>query len=73
MRRYVGAEIVEAPPEVLDEGMAGDDDLGGVISLQPAHGAQSCFEAAVVGLEGVVRVGLGAMEGRWDQLIDEAG
>jgi hypothetical protein len=28
-RRHVGPEIVEAPAEVLDEGVAGDDDLGG--------------------------------------------
>ena len=29
--RYVGPEIVEAPAEVLDEGMASDDDPGGAV------------------------------------------
>jgi len=36
-RRYVSPEIVEALAEVLDEGMAGNDDPGGTISLQPAR------------------------------------
>ncbi len=34
---YVGPEIVETPAKVLDEGMSGDDDPGGAITLQPAH------------------------------------
>jgi hypothetical protein len=32
-RRHVGPEIVEAPAEVLDEGVAGDDDPGGAVAL----------------------------------------
>jgi hypothetical protein len=33
-RRHVGPEVVEAPAEVLDEGVPGDDDPSGSISLQ---------------------------------------
>ncbi len=32
-RTNIGPEIVEAPAEVLDEGMAGDDDPRGTVSL----------------------------------------
>jgi hypothetical protein len=32
-RRYVDSEIVEASAEVLDEGMARDDDPGGTVAL----------------------------------------
>jgi hypothetical protein len=32
-RRHVGPEIVEAPAEVLDEGVAGDDDPGRAVAL----------------------------------------
>ena len=34
---YVGPEIVEAPAKVLDEGVTGDDNCGGAVSLQSAH------------------------------------
>jgi hypothetical protein len=36
-RRSVGAEIVESPAELLNEGMACDDDPGGSITFQPSH------------------------------------
>jgi hypothetical protein len=36
-RRYVGPEVVEAPADVLDKGVAGDDNPGGAISLQSSH------------------------------------
>src|SRR6266511_2043100 len=70
--RYVGPEIVEAPAEVLDEGVAGDDDRCGVVSLQPAHGSKSSLEASVVSLQRVVRVGLRVVEGPGQQLIEDA-
>src|SRR6266508_1578220 len=71
--RYVGAQTVEAPAEVLHQGMPGDDDPGGAISLQPAHRAESRFQASVVGLETVVRVDRGAVEGRRQHVIEDAG
>jgi hypothetical protein len=40
---HVGPEVVEAPAEVLDEGVPGNDDPGGSISLQSSHGSKSGF------------------------------
>src|SRR6266508_1761181 len=71
-RKHVGPEVVEAPAEVLDEGMAGDDDPGGTVSLQPAHRSKSSLQASVVGLERVVGMDLRVMEGRREQLVEDA-
>ena len=71
--RRVGPEVVEAPAEVLDKGMSGHDDPGGSIALQPSHRSKSGLEASVVGLERVVRIDLGAMEGRREQLVEDPG
>jgi hypothetical protein len=62
-RRNVDSEIVEASSEVLDEGMARDDDPGGTVSLQSSQGSKPGLQASVVGLDGVVGVDLGVMEG----------
>ena len=70
--RYIGTKIVEAPAEVLDEGMAGDDDPRGTVSLQPSHGAKSSLQAPVVGLQRVVRMDL-RVEGRREHLIQHTG
>ena|SRR5438309_10047719 len=70
-RRYVGPEIVEAPAEVLDESVPGDDDLCGAVSLQSAHRAQPGFQTAVVGLDRVVRMDLRAVQRRWDDLVQD--
>ena len=64
--RYVSAEIVEAPAEVLDKRVAGDDDPGGTVCLQPAHRTEPSLEPSVVGLEGVVGMDLGVIcTSRW--------
>jgi hypothetical protein len=47
-RRNVDSEIVEASAEVLDEGMASDDDPGGTVSLQSWYGVGAAAEPAVV-------------------------
>jgi hypothetical protein len=47
----IGPEIVEAPAEVLNEGVSSDDHLGGAVPFQPAHRAEPCFHATVIGLE----------------------
>jgi hypothetical protein len=72
-RRNVDSEIVEASAEILDEGMAGDDDPGGTVSLQSSHGSKPGLQASVVGLDGVVGVGFGVVEGRGEQVIGDAG
>jgi len=68
----IGPEIVEAPAEVLNEGVRGDDDPGGTVSLQPAHRSKSGLQASVVGLKRVVGMDLRVMEGRRQQLIERA-
>jgi hypothetical protein len=62
-RRHVGPEIVEAPAEVLDEGVRGDDDPGSAVALQPSHRSKSGLQASVVSLDAVVRIHLRVMEG----------
>jgi hypothetical protein len=72
-RRSVGAEIVEPPAEVLNEGMACDDDPGGSVTFQPSHRSKPGLEASMVGLDGVVRVDLCVMEGGRHQLVEDSG
>jgi Carboxymuconolactone decarboxylase family len=64
---------VEAPAEVLDEGMGSGDHPGGSVPLQPSHGSKPGLEAPVVGLQRVVRVDLRVMEGRRQDLVEDAG
>ncbi len=70
---HFGPEVVEAPAEVLDQGVRSDDDPGGAVPLQPAHRSEACLETSVVGLDGVVGVNLRVMEGRRQQLVEDAG
>jgi hypothetical protein len=59
-----------ATPQVLDEAMAGEHDRGAAILLEPAHRTQPRRETAVVGLEVVVGVAVGAVPGRREQLAE---
>jgi hypothetical protein len=72
-RRNVGPDIVEAPAEVLDEGVAGDDNAGGAVRLKPSHRSKASLEAPMVGLQEVVRVGLCVVEGSRQQLVEDPG
>jgi len=47
--------------------------LADSISLQSSHGSKSGFEASVVGLNGVVGMDLCVMQGRRQQLVQDAG
>src|SRR6266542_3927844 len=71
--RYVGPEIVEAPAEVLNEGVRGNDDPCGSVSLQSSHRTESCLESPVICLEQVVSMDLRVVEGGRHQLIEHAG
>ena len=53
--------------------MADHDHPRGTVSLESSHRSKPGFEASVVGLQGVVRVDLGVMEGRREQLIEDPG
>jgi hypothetical protein len=71
-RSDVGPELVEAPAEVLDEGVPADDHPGSSVTLPPSHRSKARLETPVVSLERIVRMGLRAVEGRREQLIEDA-
>jgi hypothetical protein len=48
-------------PKVLDERLPRDDHLGASVLLEPTHRSQSCLQPAVIGLNSVVGVLLGAV------------
>ena len=71
-RSDIGPEVVETPAEVLDEGVPGDDHPRSSVTLQPSHRSEARLETPVVGLERIVRMGLRAVEGRREQLIEDS-
>ncbi len=71
-RSDMGPEVVEAPAEVLDEGVPADDHPRSSVTLQPSHRSQVRLETPVVGLERIVRMGLRTVKGRPEQLIEDA-
>jgi hypothetical protein len=56
------------PADVLHQGVPGDHDPGAV-PLEPAHRSQPRLEAAVVSLDTVVGILLGAMPGHRQQFV----
>src|SRR6266545_5007151 len=71
-RSHIGPEVVEAPAEVLDEGVPADDHPRSSVTFQPSHWSKALLETPVVGLERIVRMGLRVVEGRQEQLIEDA-
>jgi hypothetical protein len=71
-RSDIGPEVVKTTAEVLDERVPADDHPGSSVTLQPSHRAEARLETPVVGLERIVRMGLRAVEGRREQLIEDA-
>jgi hypothetical protein len=65
----VAPEFAVTAANVLHERVTTDDHPGSVVAFESAHRPEPRFEAAVVGFA-VVRVLLGVMERRRDQLID---
>jgi hypothetical protein len=57
-------------PNVLHEGVSGGHDPGAAVLLESSHRMQPRLEAAVVGLDTVVGIPIGAMPGRRHQLLD---
>jgi hypothetical protein len=65
----LGGQLVVASPEVLHEAMPGDDHPGTGVLLEPLHRSQPRLQPAMIGLDLVVGVRLGAMPRRWEQLL----
>jgi hypothetical protein len=53
--------------------MAGNDHPGGAVSLQSSHRSQARLQTSMIGLEPVVRMDSGVMEGGREQLVEDAG
>ena len=68
--RLLDRELVVASSQVLNEAMAGDHDPGVAVLLEPAHRMQPRLEAAVIGLDMVVGILVGAMPGGRQQLLE---
>jgi hypothetical protein len=71
-RRFAGAstaKLVVASPDVLDEGVPGDHDPGVAVLLEPSHRSKPRLQAAMVGLDPVVRILFGAMPRCRQQLL----
>jgi hypothetical protein len=49
--------------------MPGDHDAGAAFLFEPSHGPEPCLQAAVIGLNSVVGVPLGAVPGRLEQVV----
>ena len=61
--RHLDRQLIVASPDVLHERMAGNDDSGATVLLESSHRSQPCLQAAVIGLDPVVGVLLGAVPG----------
>src|SRR5829696_8686694 len=66
-RRLFNGQLVVSAPNVLHQRMAGDDDPGTAVLFEPAHRPQSRLQPAVVALDAVIGVLVGAMPCRWQQ------
>jgi hypothetical protein len=68
----VDGEFVVAAAEILDERVPGSQDPRGPVALQSAHRPQPRFQPPVICFDRVIRVTLGGMQRRGDQLIQDA-
>jgi hypothetical protein len=68
----VDAEFVVAAAQILQECESGDDDGRGAVGALAAHGSESVFELAVVGLDPVVGPPLDGVPCYWDQFVEHA-
>jgi hypothetical protein len=67
----IDPEFIVPAAHVLHERVAVHDHAGGAIAHESPHRTQPRLEPAVIGLDPVVRVLLGVVEGGWDELIDD--
>jgi hypothetical protein len=64
-RRLLDRQFVVRSTDVLHEGVSCDDDPGAAVLLEPTHRSQSGLQPAVVALDPVVGVLVGAVPCRW--------
>src|SRR4029453_512868 len=62
--RRLDRQLVMPWTNVLDQGVAGDHDPGAAVLLEPAHRTQPRLETAVVALDPVAGIPIGAMPSR---------
>ena len=63
----VNCQLIVPSPEVLDEGMPGDDHPGAAVPFEPAHRPEPRLEPAVIRFNSVVAIAIGAVPCRWQQ------
>jgi hypothetical protein len=69
--RLIDGDVVVAAAEVLNESMSSGKDAGRPESLESAHRSKPGFEAAMIGLDPIVRVLLRGVQRPWDQLVED--
>jgi hypothetical protein len=65
--------VKASAPNVLHQRMPGDDHSGVAVLLEPTHRPKPRLQAAVIRLDAVVGVLLGAVPGRGQQLLSAPG
>jgi hypothetical protein len=66
----VDGKLVMSSAEVLHEGVLGDHNPSAAVLLEPAHRTQPRLETAVVGLDVVGGIPIGAVPGHRQRLLE---
>ena len=66
------SKLIVSPAQILDECVTSYNDAGGPVSFESAHRRKSCFHASVVGLDSIVGVLSGVVEGGRQELGDHS-
>jgi hypothetical protein len=68
-RWLLDGQFVVSTANVLDEGVPGQDHSGATIVLETAHRSKPRLQPAMVALDPVVAIPIGAMPASWHQLL----
>jgi hypothetical protein len=71
VHRLLHRKLIPSASYVLYERMPGDHDSGAAVLLEPAHRTKPCLQPAMVGLDPVVGVPIGAVPRRRQQLLQD--
>jgi hypothetical protein len=71
-RWLVSGQLVVPASNVLDQRMPHKNHPGAAVLLEPSHRPQPCLQPAVITLDAVVGIPVGAMPRRWQQLLQHA-